>query len=662
MKKLLSILISLVMSISSLSMLACSNKASLYGSAQEVSYNIVIDQEIENGTLTASASNVVVGQSVTFTTVANAGYVLEGIYLNGSKVETTDTTYTVKYVLRNYVASAKFAEESVTVYFDGEGTSGLSGKTLAFGDAYGELPVPYALGKTFVCWVDEDGNSVTSIDKVSALDGDVVLTATYTDTPAALKEMHRPFTITTSYYDQAATKYGVAWHTRQEPIAPRLLLVEGDGSNGFDNAKVFEGGKFKWLTTDYGYEWIVDVVIDGLEFDTEYSVKFGDYCVDSWSDVYTFTTREEYPDSVKFFYVTDSQENQHVAYQNGVDTYMSQTLMDAFNRFSDVDMIVHGGDIVNDGGYPCRWEEMIASIDEYLFNYPTMVTAGNHEDPSSYTKLSNRHSVDVIFNIQNMCNDNKEVRGPVYSFDYGPMHFVCLRANDGLNESVKYSLAQSQINWLIEDVTKANQNPVTKWTVVLMHQGPIIPTFATLNSNSFTSVMGPQLIPVLDELDIDLLLYGHNHYLDSTYPLVWDNTITDVGVDNLKVKPVTKTIEKVTYDGVTVDKFVFDANTTDRGTVFHQTGTCGNQTNETFKYSELSANLALAKYSNYRMLLSGGAAATQSGKTLQMYSYIEVTDNSLVLRTYGVDVTTQIKEASFTGTNGYYMDGFMLTK
>ena len=660
MKKLLSILVCVMIAMSSFGFVGCNREeGSLKGGKADVTYTISVEDAV-NGSLTADKNKVIVGESVTFTFAPENGYVLEGLYLNGSKVAVVDNTYTVKFVLRNYTAKAVYAVEDVVVSFDGEGTSGFGDKIVAFGDAYGELPSPLAQGKTFVRWVDEDGNTVTAIDKVSALDGTTTLTAEYTNTPEALKEMHTPFAITTTYYNDEATEYGVVWHTRQEPIAPRLLIVEGDGSTGFENARAITGENFKWSTTDYGFEWLHRLVIDDLKFDTTYSVKMGDYCVDAWSKVYTFTTRKEVVDSAKFLFLTDSQENQHTASQNGKDTYSSQTILNAMNKHEgDFDFIAHGGDIVNDGGYPCRWDEMLDSYEDTLFEYPFQVTGGNHAEPSSYNKVDNPHSANKLFNYDEQETDPaKAARGPLYSFNYGPIHFVSLRSNDGLSNG--YRMEQTQIDWFIQDVTEARQNPNIKWVIVQMHQGPIIPSFSSLNSNAFTSIFGPQLMPVIDQLDIDLLLYGHNHYIDSTYPLVWDNSITEVGVDNLKMSAVTKNIEKVTYDGDTVDKFVYANGTTDRGTVFHQTGACGNQvTGTVYKWSELAQNLA--KLPNYRMLLSCGAAASPIGKEIQMYSYIEVTATTLVLRTYGVRVDDQLK-GSISNDHNYYLDGFMLTK
>ena len=62
------------------------------------------------------------------------------------------------------------------------------------------------------------------------------------------------------------------------------------------------------------------------------------------------------------------------------------------------------------------------------------------------------------------------------------------------------------------------------------------------------------------------------------------------------------------------------------------------------------------------MLLSGGknAVDTTGEKSYSMYSYVEVTQDKLVCRTYGVDVPAQIMNPSLD--NGVYLDGFMLRK
>ena len=315
MKKLLSIIVSIIVIMSSFGFVACNNEGSLFGDKADVTYSVTVTAP-ENGSLIADKNTVKVGEDVTFSVTPNTGYVLAGLYLNGGKAEVNGNSYTVESVLRDYIVTAEFAKETVNVEYVGDGADAFSGKVLSFGDTLGELPTPMALGQYFIGWENEDGKMVTEYDKVTDLDGELILTAVYGEYTEQDKQNHIPFSISASYYDMAATKYGVAWHTRVEPVTPVLLAVEGDGLN-WENADSFEVETFNWAMTPNGDEWICSGVVENLKFDTTYSVKFGDYSVNAWSDVYTFTTREEYPEDVSFVYMTDTQQIEPTPHWDG---------------------------------------------------------------------------------------------------------------------------------------------------------------------------------------------------------------------------------------------------------------------------------------------------------------------------------------------------------
>jgi hypothetical protein len=187
-----------------------------------------------------------------------------------------------------------------------------------------------------------------------------------------------------------------------------------------------------------------------------------------------------------------------------------------------------------------------------------------------------------------------------------------------------------------------------------------------MTSNDFSTLTYPQLMPILDEYDVDLMLYGHNHYIDSTYPVLWsgevEKTVYDSyvngDVDYYRVDLATKETKKTEHDGDVVDEFVYADGVTNRGTVMHQIGCGGDQYNTRFMLSELADNLAKTKY--YRMLLSGGKGAIDNESGYSMYSYVEVTADKLVCRTYGVNAKAQVASPSIE--NGKCIDGFMLRK
>ena len=156
-------------------------------------------------------------------------------------------------------------------------------------------------GKRFLGWQDADGNPVNALTTVTA-SGTLALTAVWTDVTDAEKAALTPFSATTVYHDAAATKYGVVFHTETEPIAPQVQVAEG-GTDDFSGARVVSCTYETWLS-----EYIVSAVIDGLAYETEYSVRFGDAAADVWSKTYTFTTRAETVADASFYFVTDTQQ------------------------------------------------------------------------------------------------------------------------------------------------------------------------------------------------------------------------------------------------------------------------------------------------------------------------------------------------------------------
>lgn len=601
------------------------------------------------GTLVADKTSAAEGESVTFTVTEEPDYVFTGLTINGGAVETSDNTFTVPGVLCDLAAAATFVPADVTVTFSTGGPEIADGKAV-YGRPIGTLPSPVIAGKRFLGWQDADGNPVNALTTVTA-SGTLALTAVWTDVTDAEKAALTPFSATTVYHDAAATKYGVVFHTETEPIAPQVQVAEG-GTDDFSGARVVSCTYETWLS-----EYIVSAVIDGLTYETEYSVRFGDAAADVWSKTYTFTTRAETVADASFYFVTDTQQtyrNANMGDDAIGDTYYSQVMTDATTRFPDADFIAHGGDIVNYGAEAGYWREMLDSVDEYLFRYPTMVTSGNHEG-AGY--VAGKETVNKLFNVDYPDGMEPLEAGVYYSFDYGPIHFVSLRSNDALYNANRYT--ETQLNWLRADLAAAADGP-TRWTIVLMHEGILTPDFTAPGSNYHEQTTMPQLLPVFDQYDVDLVLYGHSHYCSSSYPMVWDeNSVTTAaGITRTGIRLLTTETAAVEYDGVSVDTFTYPAGTADKGTVLHLTGTAGPQYNTYYNLADLQQNRE--NYLYYRFMTAGGKGSIDADNAYSMYSYVEVSEDALVLRTYGVNVVANA--ASFSLDNGRYLDGFMLTK
>lgn len=621
------------------------------------------------GKIEASASEVRFGGTVTFTFTAEEGYILAGVKINGNEVEIEGSAYSIAGAMRDYAVQADFVKANVTVSFKGEGVENIADIFVAYGKKIGELPTPEVpVGKRFVGWSNALGETITKDTVVKTTSAKLELTAVWEDIEVD-RTLYEPFSATTAYHDMSATNYGVVWHTKTTPANPVVLVSEGTAVNA-ETARVINAQAELWFKEEY----VVQAVVDELKFDTTYTVRFGDASADVWSKEYTFTTREEVVESTEFFYLSDTQETariqdtvnlNNIAYLG--DTYASQLMREATARFPDADFIAHGGDVVNWGAESIAWEEMLGSLDEYLFNLPMMPVSGNHEDPMHYGFGRNvPHVMDKMFNIDGVYDEHSSA-GIYYSFDYGPMHFVGLRSNDVYNDYGAGYISEAQLAWLVNDLTEANKSG--KWIVAMMHEGPVNPRFdGTTNSNTHTPTLAKQLMPVFDELNVDLLLFAHNHWMLNTYPLVWDETAEALPYTEATVRPSTTTVEKVLHDGVEVNKFVFEEGVTDRGTVYHQASTAGHQLRGYFSYKNVPDLLDTLKI--YQALASNAAGyldpatGADSSKAYPSYSYIEVSEDSLILRTYGVDVGSVVNETDESKLSQYsvYINGFMLSK
>ena len=171
-------------------------------------------------------------------------------------------------------------------------------------------------------------------------------------------------------------------------------------------------------------------------------------------------------------------------------------------------------------------------------------------------------------------------------------------------------------------------------------------------------------MPILTEYNVDLFLYGHEHNLIQTYPVVYDETAAP---DNagVTVRPVTKDFTTETdADGNEIVVFKWADGIEKRGTVFHQTGTVGNQWQYGYKLATMETVLARENLRGmYRKILSGGGNCIDAVNR-SMYSYLEISESEIRVRTYGADARSIVKETDDTALAQHtiYIDGFSIKK
>jgi predicted phosphodiesterase len=137
------------------------------------------------------------------------------------------------------------------------------------------------------------------------------------------------------------------------------------------------------------------------------------------------------------------------------------------------------------------WLAIVDPIDEKI-----KITIGNHDDISS--SLLNQYMSHFSLSKQ------------YYSFNYQNAHFVVL--------STEQTSSSSQYEFVRSVLAKASSNSNIDWIIVYMHK----PLYTSPSVHAGESTMRDKYHPLFDRYGVDLVLYGHNHAYERSYPIKYD--------------------------------------------------------------------------------------------------------------------------------------------
>ena len=78
-----------------------------------------------------------------------------------------------------------------------------------------------------------------------------------------------------------------------------------------------------------------------------------------------------------------------------------------------------------------------------------------------------------------------------------------------------------QLDFIRTDLKHANDNPETDFTIVFMH----LPMYSSIQYPFMD--LRDELQPMFDLYGVDLVISGHQHAYERTYPVMFNNAITD---------------------------------------------------------------------------------------------------------------------------------------
>jgi acid phosphatase type 7 len=98
-----------------------------------------------------------------------------------------------------------------------------------------------------------------------------------------------------------------------------------------------------------------------------------------------------------------------------------------------------------------------------------------------------------------------------YSFDWGDLHVVVLDTNcvDPLDAATSGCSGPAMVEWLRADLLAST----APWKIVTMHRAAV-----ATGKYGFSKKVATALIPVFEELGVDLVFQGHNHFYERSWP------------------------------------------------------------------------------------------------------------------------------------------------
>lgn len=169
----------------------------------------------------------------------------------------------------------------------------------------------------------------------------------------------------------------------------------------------------------------------------------------------------------------------------------------ALRSMSRPDFVLHTGDVVYPDGSPERYHEgYFTPFASLISSVPVWATLGNHD-----LKTGNGSPLLERFLPP---RNGYQPDGRTYSFDWGPVHVVCLDVM-----SSDHAEGSPQLRWLEQDLA-ATDRP---WKVAFFHA----PAYGASRHGDSESIQRG-VVPVLARGKVDLVLSGHDHIYARFFP------------------------------------------------------------------------------------------------------------------------------------------------
>lgn len=306
-------------------------------------------------------------------------------------------------------------------------------------------------------------------------------------------------------------------------------VIEENGEpviNGYYTDENIEPDDQEW-TGGYGVghmdlievqEYSYKALATELDPDTTYYYQVGSEDGEK-SEIGTFKTSGEPDDEFTFVQYTDTQNaywNEHVRNEAA---FGADTLERALETAGEADFVVHSGDVVEIAEVEDEWVDLFAQSEEAFLQQPLAIAPGNHDEfaldwnDDPFTKKFNEH---VNVPAENDAIDG----GSYYSFGYNNAHFVVINTNDNKESDDNpdgQAIGEEQLEWIEQDIQEARENGA-EWIILNYHKPIYSRSYHSLQDDD-VQLVREEFMELIDTLDVDLALQGHDHVISQTEPL-----------------------------------------------------------------------------------------------------------------------------------------------
>lgn len=255
------------------------------------------------------------------------------------------------------------------------------------------------------------------------------------------------------------------------------------------------------FTTDLGPSRLFTATLDNLSSDASYSYRVGDG--ESWGDWHTFSTAAPNARAFKFLIFGDSQD-----ILKGDPPYKAwnRTIQKAYTAIPDAKFMVNVGDLVDLGLSGAHWNAWFDAAKGVIDRIPEMPTTGNHD---FYGQREIAKPAFWIAQFPVPQNGPEGLKSQVYSYDYGPIHFIVLDSQQ--EEQRKYGdILKIQQSWLEADLAASQ----AIWKIAFFHKPP----YGVMAKRTNEDIKAA-FCPILEKHHVDLVFTAHDHGIARSYPI-----------------------------------------------------------------------------------------------------------------------------------------------